>query len=552
MLRQIHIQNYALIDSVDLTFQPGLSAITGETGSGKSIVLGALGLLLGERFDQRSVRNPELKCVVEAHFEIPSDELSEFFASRDLDLETITVVRREISTSGKSRAFVNDTPVSLSVLKELGDRLVDIHSQHENSILGDRSFQFSVVDAFAGNDELIVGYRDAFTAYNAVVMEWNSCIAEEARLRQDMDYIRFQLNELEQAGLDVVNQQALEQEVETLQHAEQIQSVLSSALTGLEDESAGAIHQLHIVRQQLQRIASIHTALGTFSERLDTLCIEAKDITAEISSFAEGIEYNPVRIAQLNEQLSEIYRLQQKYRVNTVEELCRIRDEFMEKTQGFSTLDERITELEKQAGEMKAGLEKKAVKLHEKRVMGAERAQEEIRSVLRQLQLEHATLKFQLTPSPALNEFGQDDISLLFSANKGSQMQPIRLVASGGEISRVMLALKAAISNHRHLPVLILDEIDQGVSGEVALRMGEILREMGRSMQVITITHLPQIAGKADHHFKVLKTSGENTTLTHVKALSAEERVEELAEMLGGKKRTQTSLDHAKELLVRN
>jgi DNA repair protein RecN (Recombination protein N) len=552
MLRQLLVQNYALIDHASLSFGNGFTAITGETGSGKSILLGAFALLLGERADHKSMRDADKKCVAEAQFEISREEFSAFFSENDLDFEPLTTIRREISAGGKSRAFINDTPVSLQVLKAIGERLVDIHSQHENSILGSRSFQFAVLDAFAGHEDAVTRYANKFHTYR----DYRNALDEALRIRekalQNLDYIRFQLQELDQIGLGQTDQQALEQESETLAHAGEIRSALWTADELLSGENSGAVHALLQVRQIVSKIAPHHADLKSFLDRIESLLIEARELSADISAFAGRTETDDARLDSVQSILNELYRLQQKHRTQTVGELLVLRDKLRSESETADGLDDHIAQLEKKIHVLREELLALAKDIHTGRVKAARRAEKEVSTYLAALQLPHATLQWELITQNELSESGFSDVKLLFGANKGSAVQPIRTVASGGEISRVMLALKAAISRHKNLPVLILDEIDQGVSGEVALRIGDILREMSAGMQLISITHLPQIAGKADHHFKVYKTDEAERTVTHVEPLTEEQRVDELAEMLGGKKLSQTSLEHARELLIRN
>jgi len=552
MLRHLSVKNYALIDSAEISFLPGLTAITGETGSGKSILLGAFALLLGERSDHRSIRDPRQKCIAEAQFEIREDEFGEFFKQHDLDFETLTTIRREIGAGGKNRAFVNDTPVSLTSLKALGEQLVDVHSQHENSILGERNFQFSIIDAFGETASIRKEYAVHFTRYRVVLTELSQARDEEFRAKQNLDFIVFQLNELTHAGLDEINQLQLEQELETLTHSGTIRAELWAAAGILDSEPQGTLTTLNSARQHIQKIAAFHPALTDFADRLESVLIECRELKNEMNDFAENTESDEERIAHIQHILNEVYRLQQKHRLNTVEELRSLRDQLGRKAQEYVGLDHLIKSLEKEVEILRDQLRTLADALHKKRIKGAQKAENLIQKFLNELQLEHAVLHWELTEAADFMAHGCSEIRLLFRANRGGLMQPIRNVASGGEISRVMLALKAAIAHYRRLPVLILDEIDQGVSGEVALRIGSILREMSKDIQLITITHLPQIAGKADHHFKVFKTDDSEHTQTRVIPLNGEQRVEELAEMLGGKKRSQTSVEHARELLIRS
>ncbi|MFN9391796.1 MAG: DNA repair protein RecN [Flavobacteriales bacterium] len=552
MLRHLHVQNYALIDQATLDFENGFTAITGETGSGKSILLGAISLLLGERADLRSIRHSGKKCVAEAQVEIQESEFGAFFQEHDLDFEPLTTIRREIAPGGKGRAFINDTPVALQVLKTLGEQLVDVHSQHENSILGDRAFQFSILDAFSGQEERVRSFTLAFREYRTLCDHVEQLRHRQAAALQNQDYLRFQLDELDQAALDSLNQQALEQELTTLEHAGEIRSALWSASEALGTEGQGTIASLQSVRQLLSKVAGHHPDLAAFTHRVESLLIESRELESELAAFAERTDSDEQRTGIVQSLLNEVYRLQQKHRVQSVDELITLRERLRSETDTADGLEDEIQRLEEEKAIRGAALSGEAHTIHAAREQAAERAEHEVHDYLSALQLPGARLRWELRRTDTIGPFGWSDVSLLFGANKGSELMPVRSVASGGEISRVMLALKGSIARHRKLPVLILDEIDQGVSGEVALSIGDILRSISGHLQVIAITHLPQIAGKADHHFKVYKTDEEDRTVTHVTALRGDERIGELAEMLGGKKRPQSSIEHARELLIRN
>ena len=551
MLRQLHISNYALIEHVTLQFEKGLTAITGETGSGKSILLGAFGLLLGERADAKVIQDEKSKCIVEAVFDLKGYGLKSFFEEHDLDYDQQTTIRREISPGGKSRAFINDTPVQLATLKSLGAVLVDIHSQHENSMIGDRSFQFGTVDSFAGNQEIVANYQMAFKTYRSDLKSFEDLVANETRLSQELDYMRFQLNELEKAGLEDIQQKILEEELETLNHAEQIKSSLNGIARMMDGEDGGALSQIAGVRSALQKLSHFHSSLDDFAKRSESLFLELKELMRELESFEESLTLDEKRIFELNEKLSVLYALQQKHRLQSVEELIQLRDELRQKCQGYENLDELISATREKLAKQKLDLEKQATAITKSRREAAKKAEREVKTYFTALSLEHAELSVEILPAEELNVFGADEIQFLFKANKGGQLQPVRQVASGGEISRVMLALKAAISHHRKLPVLILDEIDQGVSGEVGKKIGLVLKEMSSQMQLLTITHLPQIAGKAEHHLKVSKDSSAAVTRTFVSVLNEEARIAELAEMLSGKSYSRAALENARELLTK-
>jgi DNA repair protein RecN (Recombination protein N) len=549
MLKSLSIQNYALIDALNVSVEGGFTAITGETGSGKSILLGAFGLLLGERADAKSIRNQNQKCVVEAIFDLQGMSLEAFFSAHDLDFDMHTTVRREIAPGGKSRTFINDTPAQLGVLKALGAQLVDIHSQHQNSLLSDRTFQFSIVDAFAGNSETMSKYQENFVSWKDAKTTLDAMRQQQSQWQQEMDYIQFQWQELEKANLAGVDQEVMEQELNTLNNAEQIRSVVASVYELLDGTEQSAIAAVNHAKMQLAKIAAHHVQLVDFHRRLESHVIEMRELARDIESFGGSVHVDDRKAEQLGEQLSQLYHLQKKHRVNTVQELRDLEASLSAKTAQYSNSDEAIAALELKVQALEGQLQTLATQLHELRKSGARKAEQEIAHYFKALSMEHAQVEMRIEEGNTLHALGSDEISFLFKANKGGQLLPIQKVASGGEISRVMLAIKASISKHRRLPVLILDEIDQGVSGEVGLKIGQILKEMSGEMQLLVITHLPQIAGKADFHWKVRKFADEETTYTEVVGITGEDRVNELAEMLSGKKLTAASLANAKELL---
>lgn len=549
MLKSLFISNYALIDEVHLNFHKGMTAITGETGSGKSILLGAFGLLLGERADSKSIRNENQKCIVEAVFDLKGYGLKSFFKAEDLDYEEQTTVRREIAPGGKSRAFINDTPVQLATLRSLGETLVDIHSQHENSLLGQREFQFGIVDAFAKNSDMIRDYNVAFDQYKKWKTELEHALENEASLRREIDFVQFQLGELEKANLDRIDQPSLEQELDTLNHAEQIKSTLDGIHKIMDTDGQGILQALKQVKSSLSKIESFNLSLAEFVKRTESCQIELQDLSREMEAFGDGVSTDDKRAEIIGEQLSQLYHLQKKHGLNSVDELIALREEFANKSKGFGNFDERIDELKKSLEASRSQLSTLAMNITTSRQKAAISAGQEVRKYFAELSLENAELVIDISPSKDFHMFGMDEINFLFRANKGRNLQPVKAVASGGEISRVMLAIKASISKHKQLPVLILDEIDQGVSGEVGKRIGSILKSMSSEMQLLTITHLPQIAGKADHHLKVFKTSDKKSTATYVKEITGEDRINELAEMLSGKDISRAAIENAKELM---
>jgi DNA repair protein RecN (Recombination protein N) len=549
MLTSLLVQNYALIDELSIPVANGFTAITGETGSGKSILLGAFGLLLGERADAKSIRRGDAKCVVEATFDLTGCELKSFFDENDLDYEDHTVVRREIAVGGKSRAFINDTPVQLHLLKMLGARLVDIHSQHENSLLGERSFQFEVLDAFSGNEPVLKSYRIAFEKWNQLRGELSEMKGQLSQWQQEQDYVQFQLQELEKAGLAELNQEELESELNTLQHADHIRQALHSTGEILDGIEHSVLNRLASAKSILGKVSSHSTALTEYHNRLESSIIELRELTRDIESFAAGVQSDEKRVEQLGERLSMLYLLQKKHRVQTADELMSILNQLQSRAFSSEELEERMMKCELEIASCAEELGELSMTLDKSRAKGAKMAEKEMRGYFAQLSMEHAEVQLQLERKEDFDFWGRNQIAFLFKANKGGQFQPIHKVASGGEIARVMLAIKASISKHKRLPVLILDEIDQGVSGEVGLKIGAILKEMSTSMQLLAITHLPQIAGKADYHWKVAKEVRDDQTYTSVEAIQAEKRVNELAEMLGGKKLSAAALANAKELL---
>ncbi len=550
MLRSLTITNYALIEHTAIQFEGGLTAITGETGSGKSILLGAFGLLLGERADSKSIKDENAKCIVEAVFELNDPGFHAFFETNDLDFEQLTTIRREIAPGGKSRAFINDTPVPLTTLKQLGSELVDIHSQHENSLLGNRTFQFQVADAFANNHQLLNQYTAQFNAYKSAQKMLEECLANESQTRRELEFNQYQWEELDKIQLHEINQVQLEQELDTLQHGELIKSQLSQVQSLLDDEQHGAMAAITSTKSILQKLASYNQHLTDFAQRMESCAIDLRELTREIEAYADEINTDEKKLDFIQEKLSLLYNLQKKHNLQTVEELIQLKNELQQKIDNAGNLDTRIATLQQQVLELEAQLDQLADKLHQSRLKAAQLAQQEVKKYFAALSLEHAEIQIELQPATTYNAWGKSEIDFLFKANKGSKLQPIEKVASGGEISRVMLAIKASISKHKRLPVLILDEIDQGVSGEVGKKIGEILKEMSLDTQLITITHLPQIAAKAGQQLKVYKSTNETSTITQVMTLNDTQRIHELAEMLSGKNISQAALENARELML--
>ncbi|MEW6469967.1 MAG: DNA repair protein RecN [Bacteroidota bacterium] len=549
MLRSLSIQNYALIDKLEIDFPDDLTVITGETGAGKSILLGALSLIAGNRADIHVLQDKSRKCVVEGVFNLEGYGLKDFFSLHELDYADETVVRREINPEGKSRAFINDTPVNLSVLKGLGDRLIDIHSQHETLTLHSSGFQMGVVDAYAGHAELLESYRNAYRDFRNAEQRLAELREKEAQSKKDLDYFQFQFYELEDARLKAGEQASMEQELETLSNTEEIKKGLSSASHLLEHSETNLLFLLNEVRSTVASLSRFNPSLKGISERINSVYIELKDIAADIAGAEESTVHDPQRIEELNEKLDAIYRLQKKHGVNKVEELLEIKEALSNKLLDITSLDEQISALEKEAAKMGKTLAQQAARLSAGREAAIPGIEREIGKMLASLGIPHARFAIQQEKTQEPGPNGSDRISFLFSANKGSDARELSKVASGGELSRLMLSIKALVARLTRLPVIVFDEIDTGVSGEVANRVGGIMEQMGKAMQVIVITHLAQIASKGDSHLFVYKEIKGGKTFTRIKKLDREERVMEIAKMLSTENPTQAAIKNAKELL---
>lgn len=547
MLSSIKVQNFALIDQADLQFSEGFTAITGETGSGKSILLGAIGLLLGQRVEGKIFRNNDQKCIIEATFSIIEKDWIPFFEESDLDLEPQIHIRREILPNGKSRSFINNTPVSVQILKSAGEKLVDIHSQHGQSLIGKRSFQLEILDTAAVNEPILEKYHSQFNHWQNTQRELDKLLQQRAEWMAATDFIQFQLDEVQKTDWNKIDITSMEQEVNQLQHTEEIQNVAQHVQNVVSNDN-GILSQLQSLTQLLQK-ASVHSpALGNIHERIKSCLIELKDLASEAEDIAQASMANPIQLQALQDQLGEIYRLQQKHRVQSVAELMQLQEQWIQQLDQYQNIDSTIEKRQSEIAILHQQLMVTGELLHQRRLEAAQSLGSEILTKLASLSMEHAQLDIQLKyQSPGKD--GISDVQFLFTANKGSAAQPIENVASGGEISRFMLAIKAALSLKKQMPVLILDEIDQGVSGEVANKIGTLLQSVSHQMQILSITHLPQVASKANHHFKVLKDhSGEKTT-TLVKALTPKDRIQEIAEMLSGKIPTESAIANAKDLL---
>ena len=551
MLKSLFIQNYALIDTLDIRFVPGFSVITGETGAGKSIILGAIGLLLGQRADSRSIKNGANRCVIEATFDLSAYGMELFFEQNDLDFDgKECIVRREITAAGKSRAFINDTPATVNQLKELGEMLIDIHSQHQNLLLNKENFQLQVIDILAGDREEMQQYKTLYTAFRKVRKQLEQAQKEAEQARTEEDYLAFQLDQLEKASLKEGEQEELEQEAETLTHAEDIKQALYQTGSLLEDEQNGILSAVKSSVHLLENLEKIYPDGKELYERMNSCYIELKDLSGEITGKAEAFEFNPERLAYVNERLNTIYELQQKHHVNSLEELLQIEHDYREKLDAINHSDERINQLQEECRQAEQMLLTQARCLTAMRTKAAEQAEKEMKKRLIPLGIPNVQFKVELGQKEQPDENGADKINFLFSANKNGRLQPIAQVASGGEIARVMLSLKAMISGAVKLPTIIFDEIDTGVSGSIAEQMAHIMQEMGAlNRQVISITHLPQIAAMGATHYKVYKEDHAESTTSHIVQLDEKGRIEEIAHMLSGSALTDAAINNAKELL---
>ena len=552
MLKQLHIKNFTLIDQLDITFDSGFSVITGETGAGKSIILGALSLLLGQRADSKAIKSGRDRCVIEAHFDLSRYDMKAFFEGNDLDYDpTDTILRRELGSNGKSRAFVNDTPVALSTLKEIGNQLVDIHSQHQNLLLNKEDFQLGVVDIIADNGSEKQRYLTAYERYKALGKELEAAREALLKHRENEDFIRFQHHELDEAHLVEGEQEELEQEYSILSHAEEIKSALFEA-DGILSGDGGIIERLKNALNSVDSVTKVFPVITDAAHRMESSFIELKDIADEVSRQAETVDFDPSRMETVSERIDTIYRLQQKFHVKTVEELIGLKEEFEQQLSQIDGGDEHLQELESKLEESEQTCLKLAKVLTSSREAAARKVEEEMRQRLVPLGIPKVRFEVQLTEKP-LSADGRDKVSFLFTANSSSPLQPVSQVASGGEIARVMLSLKAMISGTVKLPTIIFDEIDTGVSGKVAEMMARIMREMGEhERQVVSITHLPQIAAMGKHHYKVYKEEGDEGTASHMRRLTAEERVGEIAQMLSGSDISEAAVKNAEELLKNN
>ena len=552
MLQSLKIQNYALIDHIHIQFAPGFITITGETGAGKSILIGALSLILGNRADTSVLKDNGKKCVVEAAFDIENYGLKYIFERHDLDYEPESIIRREINNKGKSRAFVNDTPVNIKVLKELGEHLVDIHSQHQNLVLKDNHFQLDVVDSYAANSERLKTYQEKYREYRKREEEYNNLKSQSEKASSDLDYYQFQYEQLEKAKLDPDEQQEMESELETLNHAEEIKQNLAGASHLLSGEETSIVTRLREAGDYIKKIIDFYPKAKEVSERLESSYIELQDLSNEIEVMSENVDHDPQRMEYIRERLDEIYSLQHKHHVSSVGELIEIRDDLQQKLEEINSYDFRLEELEKELKQKREALKRQADALSESRKKAIPDIQERITSMLQQLGIPNAAFEIKRTDLEDFGNQGQDHVQFLFSANKNVALEDISKVASGGELSRLMLSLKSLIAETKSLPTIIFDEIDSGTSGDIAGKMGAIMKGMSGNMQVINITHLPQIASKGDYHYLVYKHDDNETTHTNIKQLEQQERIREIAKMLSGEELTDTALQNAREFLQKS
>ena len=549
MLHHLTIQNYALIDELSISFSDGLSIITGETGSGKSILLGALGLVLGNRADLSSLKESDSKCIIEADFDLSSYALKDFFEENDLDYEEKTIIRREILPSGKSRAFVNDSPVVLSVLSELKSKLVDIHSQHQTLQLSDTLFQFSVIDAIAKNDKRVASYKRGLKKYNSLVKELRLLKENQEQENQQYEYNLHLFKELEEANLKENEQEDLEAKLDVLNNVEDIKTSLSEALQITINEEVGVQNLLYSLEHALEKISTFSKEYEDLHSRVSSIKIELDDIAVELEKSNENVEFNPNELEIVNERLQLIYSLQKKHQVATLEELLQIHEQLAEKVEGVENASEVIDKKQQEVNEVAIKLDEVASLITTERSKAIPKLTKELEFLLAELGMPNARFSIKISPSESYLSNGKDELAFLFSANKGGNFGELKKVASGGELSRIMLSIKKILSENSKLPTIIFDEIDTGVSGEVSNKIATIMEQMSKYMQVIAITHLPQIASKGKSHFKVFKEDKNGKTASNLKLLSTDERVAEIAEMLSGKEISESALIHAKELL---
>ena len=549
MITKLSIKNYALIDDITVKFNSELTIITGETGAGKSILLGALSLALGKRADLKSVRNITEKCIIEVEFQLKKSFFLSLFSNFNLDFDEHTIIRRELLPSGKSRAFVNDSPVNLGQLQSISAYLVDIHSQHETISLFSETYQMEVVDILAGNSVLLSKYSEKLKSYNEVSETISALIYKKESATKELDYNTFLFNELFEANIKGINQESLEETYEKLNNTETIQETLSQVDKLFSEEHIGSLSTLKEARSLVGKLQNISIDFSNLWNRLNSVVIELEDISEELVTLGSSVEANPSQLFEINEKLQNIYKLQQKHSVSTVLELCEIQDQLELKIEITNNLDEEISKLKLIQSDLMHTLVELSDKLHVKRKNAIPTLKNKLIKILIELGLPNADFKFELTKTTNFRKYGTNTLQLLFTANKGQEFGLLKKVASGGELSRIMLAIKSVLTQYKQLPTIVFDEIDTGISGEIAYKMAEIFKEMSLTMQMLCITHLPQIAASGNHHIKIYKEDINNITVTKLIALTNNERIKEIAEMIGGKNKSTLALKQAKELL---
>ena len=549
MLKQLHISNYALIDELDVSFEQGFNVITGETGAGKSILLGALGFALGDRADTGVLYDKDKKCVVEAHFELGNNDLSTLFEQNDLDFEHDCIFRRELSPQKKSRAFINDTPVALQTMKEIGSQLVDIHSQHDSLLLTDTDFQLKLLDEISQNGEILAQYQTEYGHYNSLKRKLNELKDAATKNTAENDYLKFQLDELEKADLKEGEYNDIEQTLSVMENSEEIKTLLVTANSLLEDSETAILGQINDLGSTLSRLRHLLPDTESLGERIENLKVELKDIAYDLRRREDDAQFDEEQLQTLQERYDLINRLMMKHRVNDFEELIALHDSLAEKVNAFENIDEEIAKTDNRLKNSEKQLSRQAKILHEKRSQAAVAFSAKVCELVRQLAMPFAVFQVEVESQSQFGNKGSDVIRFLFSANKGIAPDDISRVASGGELSRLMLSIKSAVSDYNYIPTLIFDEIDTGVSGEVAAKIGGIMRQMGRSLQLISITHLPQVASQAEHHYFIYKDNAGERTQSHIRVLSHDERITEIAKMLSNDKITPEALKAAEVLL---
>ena len=549
MITSLSIKNYALIDSLQVQFNQGFSIITGETGAGKSILLGGLSLILGKRADLSSIKDTSKKCIIEAVFDVTNYKLESLFEANDLDYEPQTIIRREILPTGKSRAFINDSPVNLAALQLLGEQLIDIHSQHETLQLVDDAFQFEIIDALASNDTLLKDYAIQLKEFKTIQKELDTLMKFKAEAIKEYDYNSFLLKELTEANLVEGELETLEEELETLSNVEEIRETLSHASQVFSEEEIGLLSVLSQLKGNFKKIGPYAAKYQGLYERIESSLIELDDVYAELEKLQDQLDADPERLEKVSSKLSLLNNLFQKHLVSSVSELIQIKDQLTDKVSETENLDENIQKKENQLQQQKNALNKLSKQLHDNRTKAIPELSNQLETMLRDLGMPNAKFKMSLKYSDTFYANGKDELSFLFTANKGGQFNELKKAASGGELSRIMLAIKSILSKYKQLPTIMFDEIDSGVSGEISNKMGQIMLQMSQYMQVFAITHIPQIAAKGHTHFKVYKEDVDQVTLTNLKKLNHDERLVEIAQMLGGVEISSSAMAHAKQLL---